>query len=552
MDSYWVEPHYEPEERTRPQEEPEEVIDRGDFSDHMSEESEEETNPEPPRSSHADVNLGATVPLTEAAIAALQMDFPPPPAGQGVSPPKSEAGASIVSSASTLRGGQTRCTGPECKFSRKVADQPCRVHKAGEKCLWCDPAKLQAALESEAGRQRIRQSLNAFQRLQCEALALALAKLPADFQRSHKLCIAPGCCFSRAAPGRAARVEGNQETCAFCTFTYEGILVAETTGYGHRNLQQSLGVFAQRNQEVLQQAWGRLSADFRHGSENFQAWRVHHQEEQARMYRERQAILERERTAMGKEDFKNASKIILPQGGVGDRMLAHGPYWCLNMPRQTCAHPREDRTIWKCEMNAEVAPPCPPCRICEHGYSETDDKPEFGSHYMPAGNALSALTWESKPEEEKQAWYKYQRDLDLWEEAQPRGFQMKRQRYPRMQLEFERAAKHRKELGLPSQAELDVQGLFGPPSLDIAAPALAASSKAASSKAASSKAKPKAKRATVRSQDPDDRWYFPREREALMRRMGWGEIADAQLRHHGLPVPEDDGFDPDRYGDWFE
>ena len=79
MDSYWVEPHYEPEERTRPQEEPEEVIDRGDFSDHMSEESEEETNPEPPRSSHADVNLGATVPLTEAAIAALQMDFPPPP-----------------------------------------------------------------------------------------------------------------------------------------------------------------------------------------------------------------------------------------------------------------------------------------------------------------------------------------------------------------------------------------------------------------------------------------------------------------------------------------
>ena len=107
----------------------------------------------------------------------------------------------------------------------------------------------------------------------------------------------------------------DQQTCAFCTFTHEGTLLAETTGHGHRNLQQSLGVFAQRNQGVLQQAWMRLSAGFRQGSENFQAWRVQHQQEQARMYRERQAILEREKAAMGKEDFKNAGGIILPPGG---------------------------------------------------------------------------------------------------------------------------------------------------------------------------------------------------------------------------------------------
>ena len=315
MESYWVEPHFEPETRPGPQEAPEEVIDRGDLSDRMSEESEEEPPAKSPGRSLADINLGATVPLTEATIAALQRDFPPPPPGQAEPPPASEAGASTTSNASTLRGGQTRCSGPDCKFSRKAADQPCRVQRAGKKCLWCDPAKLQAALGTEAGRQRIHQALDAFQRLQCEALALALAKLPVDFSRAQKLCIAPGCCFSRAAPGRAARVTDDQQTCAFCTFTHEGTLLAETTGHGHRNLQQSLGVFAQRNQGVLQQAWMRLSADFRQGSENFQAWRVQHQQEQARMYRERQAILEREKAAMGKEDFKNAGGIILPQGG---------------------------------------------------------------------------------------------------------------------------------------------------------------------------------------------------------------------------------------------
>ena len=79
------------------------------------------------------------------------------------------------------------------------------------------------------------------------------------------------------------------------------------------------------------------------------------------------------------------------------------------------------------------------------------------------------MVWDSKPEEEKQAWYKYQRDLDSWEEAQPREVRLKRQRYSRMHLEFERAAKQRKELGLPSQAELDVQGLFGPPNMASAA-----------------------------------------------------------------------------------
>lgn len=491
------------------------------------------------------------VPLTESAIAALQKDFPAPPLGQpgAGTPPGSEAGLSTVSSAGTRRGGQTKCSNPGCKFSQKAVDQPCRVQKTGDKCLWCDPAKLEDALASETGRQRLRQGLNAFERRGGEALALARAKLPADFQGGQELCTALGCCFSRTAPGRAAQTN-EKGTCSFCTFTHKGNLVAEVSDFSRRNLQQSLGAFAQKHPGVLQKAWQRLSADFKQGCEHFAAWKAQHQAEKRHLHREQQAmaaedhrqrrVLQRENQAMWLEDFKRAQRCHPEAEHDGGKLGAKGPYWILKMPRPTCGHPHDDPTAWRSEMNTARPPPCPPCRICTHGYRATDPRPIYGSHYFPPGVHDSALVWNSKPEEEKQAYLKYQRDLDFWEEAQPKEDRLKRQGYSPMFLEMERNAKRRREAGLPHQGKLDFY--YGFPHLGVPA-ALAA---------AAAKAGPKAKSGPSRPTDPDNRWFFTREQEAAMRRMGHGNIANDILRQHGLPVPEDDGFDPDHDGDWFE
>ena len=73
-----------------------------------------------------------------------------------------------------------------------------------------------------------------------------------------------------------------------------------------------------------------------------------------------------------------------------------------------------------------------------------------------------------------------------------------------------------------------------------------------SASAAAAKAGPKAKSSPSRPTDPDNRWFFTRKQEAAMRRMGHGNIGNDILRQHGLPVREEDAFDPDHDGDWFE
>jgi hypothetical protein len=81
--------------------------------------------------------------------------------------------------------------------------------------MWCAKKSLAATLKSKAGRARINQALNHMTRTGSPALQAAIAKLPATFERKFLYCTAPGCGFSRARPGKPARVENGAATCGF-------------------------------------------------------------------------------------------------------------------------------------------------------------------------------------------------------------------------------------------------------------------------------------------------------------------------------------------------
>ena len=199
----------------------------------------------------------AGLPLTAAALVALQRDLPPVAEQEEAGSEASSTGAFNTVGPPRRSRRHPRCAGPACNFSTKVAGQPSRVTQEGEKCMWCNREKFSKALATSAGRARIHTALNQLQRAASPALNDALQKLPPDFVRKNKYCTSPGCCFSRGAPGKPAQVD-HGANCSFCTFE-GGRLAAESSPSGRANLWNSLAIFLKKNKHVLSKASARIS-----------------------------------------------------------------------------------------------------------------------------------------------------------------------------------------------------------------------------------------------------------------------------------------------------
>ena len=209
----------------------------------------------------------ADLPLTAAALVALQRDLPPVAEQEEAGSEASSTGAFNTVGPPRRSRRHPRCAGPACNFSTKVAGQPSRVTQEGEKCMWCNREKFSKALATSAGRARINTVLNQLQRAASPALNDALQKLAPDFVRKNKYCTSPGCCFSRGAPGKPAQVD-HGATCSFCTFE-GGRLAAESSPSGRANLWNSLAIFLKKNKHVLSKAWAQINHELKRDCANY-------------------------------------------------------------------------------------------------------------------------------------------------------------------------------------------------------------------------------------------------------------------------------------------
>ena len=346
------------------------------------------------------------------------------------------------------------CAGPACVFSTARAGQASRVQTAGAKCMWCDASALQAAQATSDGRGSIHRQLNTFERLASPALAQALAKLPAAFQRSCQYCTAPQCMFGHSRPGGPAQTPAGVTHCIFCARDATGQLVAEGTKAGRRALNLALHAFADKGTTaaVLDNAWGRLSEDFKEGCISFQALCQHrtakqkaeHNRQKAERKAKRKAerevakarlearrrradqkqAAERERQARlaGWQDAGSSDRPRQP----GDILRIQGKHYILKQPPWACGHQRqfgahaiEDCPLneghmcphhyWKCPRATTRKPSPPSCRICVEGFRPTDRQPEYTDQCPPFRHL-------QRDEERLEA---YLADHDLWCAAQP-------------------------------------------------------------------------------------------------------------------------------------
>ena len=289
------------------------------------------------------------------------------------------------------------------------------MKQRGQKCLWCTPAALAAAAAegNTMKARRLHQDLNVFERLQSPVLPLAVARLPPHFARKHKVCKAPGCVFARKDSGTPARVNDNASgKCIFCDVDASGRLVAESNPTQVPHLRESLASWQENGaQQVLQQAWSRLSMDFRWGCPTDEAWHgMKTQEESTR---------KKEKAAMWKEDWKRGRTLenrsrrrtfTLPSGRRVHGLLV-GTEWSMDRPEGTqkikdgapvsgppCGHHLRDaprQPQWRCPVNSASVTPCPAwfCRVCAQGYRDGDPEPQechFRSRSKSEGENLKA------------------------------------------------------------------------------------------------------------------------------------------------------------------
>ena len=240
------------------------------------------------------------------------------------------------------------CTGAGCVFSTVTAGGACQVRQAGDKCVWCDPEKLQSALSRDAGKGQLRRALNKFGRMTSPALEAALAKLPADFQMTGKYCIAPDCIFSCAEVGKRMRTSGGKKYCLLCSFGPTGRLTAEKSGTGLETLRRCLSSYEASDPHVLEAAWARLSDDFKEGCEDFAALRHKRAAGQSAASRQAAAQLRMERAANEiPDDFYQKLKPLRPRlialglkigDEPGDVLEAAGNNLKLQKPPWNCWH----------------------------------------------------------------------------------------------------------------------------------------------------------------------------------------------------------------------
>lgn len=332
--------------------------------------------------------------------------------------------------------------------------------------MWCNPPALHTALSTDHGQKNIRRSLNYFERMNSPALPQALAKLPANFQRSSKYCSAPQCVFSHTNPGQPARTSQGASHCTFCARNLAGLLAIETAEGGRSVVQRALEIFARKDTGVLRKAWDRLSADFKEGQDSFEAWLKQEKAKQEGKRFEAKVMLDaqrnmlaedpllmRERQAMWEEDFVRIAQEAEQRDPLrhqskkhaGDIVGAQGPTWVLQQPQWRCPH--EDAAAhhskehcplqhgymctqhaWQCDMNSTNKPPIPVCRVCTEGYRPTDNRPSgrlYFSKLLDLGadkdrlqvylhdfdRWLAAQPADQRPEQEKWRWHDIPRDL---------------------------------------------------------------------------------------------------------------------------------------------
>ena len=105
--------------------------------------------------------------------------------------------------------------------------------------------------------------------------------MPEDFVESTTKCAAKSCCFARTPIGGKAKRHEESDFCAWCDPAI--VEAREKTVHGHRLIATALSKWA-THPEILLQAWGRLSQDFRGAAG-------------------RQATRQKERLAMAKHDL---------------------------------------------------------------------------------------------------------------------------------------------------------------------------------------------------------------------------------------------------------
>ena len=368
----------------------------------------------------------ADLPLTAAALEALQRDLPTVAEQEEAESEASSTGAFNAVGPPRRSRRHPRCAGPACNFSTTMAGQPSRVTQEGEKCMWCNPSKFSKALATSAGRARINKVVNQLQRAASPALNDALQQLPPDFVRKNKYCTSPGCCFSRAAPGKPAQVD-HGATCSFCTF--EGSrLAAEGSPSGRAHLWVSLAIFFKKNKHVLSKAWARISDQMKRNCANYMEWT--RSSTGKMILEETKAKARKERECMWQEDFLSFDRFRRLHRAIPEpRRSQHitivgsmGPEWFLKPPQRACHHPQLKYFAtekWRCPMNATTVPPCPPeaiCRVCTTGFRPHDPKPAVTDYYsadVPPGLF-------PEPHQEAEAQRRHDRDMYLWEEMQAR------------------------------------------------------------------------------------------------------------------------------------
>ena len=182
------------------------------------------------------------------------------------------------------------CHEPCCFFNREKPGTAARAYKNTRYCLWHSPELLKEQLDTQEGRNQLRRllsrlraakpwridKLHVFNLYECAA-----EKLPKDFVESTTKCAAESCCFAWTPIGNKAFRHKESDFCAWCDPAI--VAAREKTVHGHRLIATALSKWA-THPEILLQAWGRLSLEFRDAAG-------------------RQATRQKERSAMAKHDM---------------------------------------------------------------------------------------------------------------------------------------------------------------------------------------------------------------------------------------------------------
>ena len=177
------------------------------------------------------------------------------------------------------------CSMSSCVYNEQRPGEKARTPAGRAYCVWCDADAMNAALQTDAGRARIRQSLSMFEKRSLSVFEQAGQRLPEDFVRTSLLCTSKDCVFSLSSPGERARARANSHLCAWCD--PHVVSSRETSGAGGlRKITNALNTFA-KYPAVRIAAYAKLSVNCRTAPQSA-------------------ADLKRERRAMLQEDLVRA------------------------------------------------------------------------------------------------------------------------------------------------------------------------------------------------------------------------------------------------------